>query len=123
MATRASMHQAGAAVLAGLLSAQADPPARVDCDCGGQARYHDHRPKQLLTALGPVELNRAYYVCPDCGKGQSPRDRDLDVEGTQYSPAVRRMMAVVGSESSFDQGHQQLELLAGLEVTAKAVER
>jgi hypothetical protein len=33
------------------------------------------------------------------------------------------MMAVVGSEASFEQGHEQLELLAGLEVTAKAVER
>jgi hypothetical protein len=33
------------------------------------------------------------------------------------------MMALVGSETSFDQGREQLELLAGLEVTAKAVER
>jgi hypothetical protein len=33
------------------------------------------------------------------------------------------MIAVVGSESSFEQGREQLELLAGIEVTAKAVER
>jgi hypothetical protein len=33
------------------------------------------------------------------------------------------MLAVVGSESSFDRGREQLELLAGIEVTAKAVER
>jgi hypothetical protein len=33
------------------------------------------------------------------------------------------MMAVVGSESSFDRGRQQLELLAGLKVTAKAAGR
>ncbi len=33
------------------------------------------------------------------------------------------MMAMVGSESSFAAGRQQLHLLAGLEVTAKAVER
>lgn len=42
---------------------------------------------------------------------------------TDYSPAVRRMMAVVGSETSFDHGREQLELLAGLTVTRKAVER
>jgi hypothetical protein len=47
----------------------------------------------------------------------------LDVEGTEYSPGVRRMMAVVGSETSFNQGREQLELLAGLPVTTKAVER
>lgn len=123
MATRAKMHQAGTAVLTGLLTAHVDPPARVACPCGAEARYHDHRSKQLLTALGPVEFERAYYVCPHCRRGQSPRDRELDVEGTQDSPAVRRMMAVVGSESSFDQSREQLELLAGIEVTAKAVER
>jgi hypothetical protein len=33
------------------------------------------------------------------------------------------MMAVVGSETSFEQGREQLALLAGLEVATKAVER
>jgi len=33
------------------------------------------------------------------------------------------MMASVGSETSFDNGRQQLLLLAGLEFTTKAVER
>jgi hypothetical protein len=33
------------------------------------------------------------------------------------------MMALVGSESSFEQSREQLALLAGIEVTAKAVER
>jgi hypothetical protein len=77
----------------------------------------------LLTMLGPVVLDRAYYLCAGCHQGQSPRDQELDVIGTECSPGVRRMMAVVGSESSFDGGRQQLQLLAGLEVTTKAVER
>ena len=33
------------------------------------------------------------------------------------------MLAVVGQEAPFDHGRQQMELLAGLEVTSKAVER
>ena len=33
------------------------------------------------------------------------------------------MMALVGQESSFDMGRRQLEILAGLKVTRKAVER
>ncbi len=48
------------------------------------------------------------------------RELVLDVVGTQYSPAVRRMMALVGSESSFEHGCEQLEVLAAVEVTAKA---
>jgi hypothetical protein len=73
--------------------------------------------------LGPVVYDRAYYLCPNCHQGQNPLDQELDVVGTECSPGVRRMMAVVGSETSFDNGRQQLLLLAGLEFTTKAVER
>ena len=65
---------------------------------------------------------RPYYLCAGCHQGQFPTDRDLD--GTEFSAGVRRMLALVGSESSsFDQGRQQMQWLAGLEVTTKAVER
>ncbi len=123
MATRAALHRAGAAVLEELLAAEGECPRQVLCSCGQQAHYQERRSKQLVTVLGRVETVRPYYVCPACHRGQSPRDQELDVEGTEYSPGVRRMMAVVGSETSFEQGREQLELLAGLEVTTKAVER
>ena len=123
MATRAGLHRAGAAILSALLSQPGGHSPRTECACGSQARYHDQRPKRLLTALGPVQLERAYYVCPDCQQGHSPRDRELDVEGTECSPGVRRMMALVGAETSFEKGREQLGLLAGIEVTTKAVER
>ena len=123
MATRAGLHRAGAAILTPLLAEPGDPAPRTACACGAQARYHDQRPKRLLTALGPVQLERAYCVCPHCQQGQSPRDRELDVEGTECSPGVRRMMALVGAETSFDKGREQLDLLAGIEVAAKAVAR
>ena len=123
MATRAALHQAGAAVLEELLAAPEECPRQVGCGCGQEANYHGRRPKQLLTVLGRVETERPYYVCAHCHQGQSPRDQELDVEGTEYSPGVRRMMAVVGSETSFEQGREQLALLAGLQVATKAVER
>jgi hypothetical protein len=122
-ATRAAMHRAGAGVLNHLLQESAPVPARVACECGQSARYREKRSRNLLTAVGPVRFERAYYCCDCCHRGQSPRDRELDVLETDYSPGVRRMMAVVGSDASFDQGREQMELLAGLEVTRKAVER
>ncbi len=123
MATRATLHRAGAALLKELLAPPEPFPPQVSCGCGQGARFHGMRPKQLVTVLGPVETERPYYVCGHCHQGQSPRDQELDVVGTAYSPGVRRMMAVVGSETSFAQGREQLHLLAGLEVTAKGVER
>jgi hypothetical protein len=119
------MHQAGAAALTELLQF-AEPAAEqreIPCPCGQQARYRELRPRRLLTALGAVELRRPYYLCPHCHSGQFPADGDLDVENSDSSPGVRRMLAAVGSAAPFDQGRQQLKLLAGLEVTTKAVER
>jgi hypothetical protein len=123
MLVRGSMHRAGAELLGRLLSQGSGESSQTPCTCGHAAYYHDTRPEQLLTALGPVRFQRSYYVCPHCHQGQSPRDRELDVEGVSCSPGVRRMLAVVGSESSFQRGREQLELSAGIEVTAKAVER
>ena len=120
---RDSMHHAGAMAMQRLLCMPAPHDRQVPCGCGQQARYHETRPKQILTMLGPVVYDRAYYLCLSCHQGHSPRDRELDVVGTECSPGVRRMMAAVGSEASFDSGRQQLHLLAGLEVTTKAVER
>jgi hypothetical protein len=42
---------------------------------------------------------------------------------TELSPGVRRMLATVGQQAAFEQGRQQMGLLAGVSVTAKAVER
>jgi hypothetical protein len=123
MATRAATHRLGAKMLEKLFSGLTDYEQSVPCDCGQQARFHEMRRKQVLTVLGSIIIQRPYYLCPQCHQGQSPRDAELDVKGTECSPGVRRMMAVVGSETSFEHGREQLELLAGLNVTAKAVER
>ena len=48
---------------------------------------------------------------------------ELDIENTEFSPGVRRMQALVGQEAPFDHGREQMKVLAGLEVTAKSVER
>jgi uncharacterized protein UPF0236 len=123
MATRAAAHQLGAKLLEELLSGPTEFEQVLLCSCGQHARFHEMRPKQLLTALGPITIQRPYYLCPYCHQGQSPRDSELDVKGTEYSPGVRRMIAVVGSDTSFEHGREELELLAGLKVSTKAVER
>jgi hypothetical protein len=93
------------------------------CACGQQAQYQELRSRPVLTVLGWTRVNRPWYLCPHCHEGQFPIDVELDIENTDFSPGVRRMQAMVGQEGSFDHGREQMELLAGLEVTAKSVER
>jgi hypothetical protein len=68
-------------------------------------------------------MERPWYLCPHCHQGQFPADAELDIENTDFSPGVRRMQALVGQEAPFDHGREQMKVLAGLEVTAKSVER
>jgi hypothetical protein len=119
------MHRAGAAALTELLQfpAPAADHHTVACACGYHAHYLELRAKPLLTAVGRVEVSRPYYLCAHCHKGQFPADVELDIENAEVSPGVRRMYAWVGQEAPFDHGREQMKVLAGLEVTTKAVER
>jgi hypothetical protein len=125
MAVRSAMHQAGAAALTELLQFEVPIASQriLPCPCGQQAHYRELRSKPVLTAVGQVTISRPYYLCSECGQGQFPADAELDVANTEFSPGVRRMLATLGQEVPFDPGRQQLKLLAGLEVTTKAVER
>jgi hypothetical protein len=125
LAVRAAVHRAGAAVLTELLQfpVPADGERERPCACGAKARYRELRSKPLLTAVGPAKVSRPYYLCPRCRTGQFPVDAELDIANTEFSPGVRRMLASVGQQAAFDCGRQQLQLLANLDVTAKAVER
>ena len=125
MAIRSAMHHAGAAVLTQLL--EFDPPGpdqrQLPCSCGQLGKYLGLRSKQVLTAVGEAPCLRPYYFCEHCQQGWFPVDVDLDIVNTEFSPGVRRMLAAVGHEMPFQRGQEQMKLLAGLTVTAKAVER
>ena len=125
VALRSGMHHAGAVALTELLQfAQPSADRRsLACGCGHQAHYVELRSKPVLSAVGEVRVSRPYYLCAHCHTGQFPADVELDIDNTELSPAVRRMQALVGQEAAFDHGREQIKLLAGLEVTTKAVER
>jgi hypothetical protein len=123
MFARDRLHRAGAAALSLLLAEGPPEQTTIACSCGQFAQYKEIRPKPVLTALGPLAYERPYYVCGHCHHAPNPTDAALGIEGQEFSPGVRRMMAVVGSDSPFDTGREQLDLLANLQVSTKSVER
>jgi hypothetical protein len=123
MLVRSAMHQAGATALTELLRFAVPDQRTIPCPCGQQARYRELRSKTVLTVVGKVEVSRPWYLCGHCHCGQFPADAELDIVETEFSPGVRRMQALVGQHAAFDQGREQMKLLAGLEVTTKSVER
>jgi hypothetical protein len=97
--------------------------ARLRCLCGNEARYVARRTKNVVSVLGPMRLERAYYHCCACGHGFYPRDQQLGIESTSLSPALTRMIGTVGAMVSFEEGSALLHELAGVAVDAKQVER
>src|SRR3989304_7476694 len=125
MAIRASSHQMGGSLLEKLLNWDGGGycGAHTQCGKGHRAQFIEYRDKQLLTVLSPVEVKRAYYHCEECNHGVIPKDRELDIVDTSFSPGVRRMMGQVGGKEPFEEGRRDLENLAGVLAKTKAVER
>jgi hypothetical protein len=125
MAIRSTVHQTGADAMTELLrlSPPDDDHRHIPCPCGRVARYEGMRSRSILSVVGWACIERPYYLCPACHTGHFPADVELDIAKTDFSPGVRRMLAAVGGVAPFAQGRDQIKLLAGLEVTAKTVER
>jgi hypothetical protein len=98
-----------------------DPTA--PCACGQTARYAGRRDKTFESVLGSLTLSRAYYHCESCETGFCPRDRALGLQGGSLSPGVLRMVGRVGAMVSFEEGHELLAELGGVNVPTKHVER
>ena len=96
---------------------------RTLCDNQIEAEFKEYRHKKLQTVLGPVSVRRAYYYDQKHRAGYCPKDHDLDIVGTSFSPGLRRMMARVGAYRSFGLGQEDMKELAGIFVTSKEIER
>ena len=97
--------------------------ATVPCACGQPARYAGRHRKRVQTVLGEMTLERAYYHCAACQGGCFPRDCALGIVASSLSPALTRMIALVGAMVSFAEGAELLGELAGVGINAKQVER
>ena len=95
----------------------------LPCSCGAPAQYHGRHQKTFESVLGPLHLERAYYHCAQCESGFCPRDRALRLESFSLTPGVLRMTGSAAALVSFEESNALLHELAGVEVSAKQVER
>lgn len=122
---RGSMHEVGGTILGKLLNSDGgDYRGRtLPCEQGHVFEFKGYQNKEILTVLGSVSIQRAYYYDETCGRGYCPKDRVLNVEGTSWSPGVKRIMGKVGAYRPFGLGQEDIKEMAGIEVETKAIER
>jgi hypothetical protein len=122
---RSSMHSVGGMFLERLINSDGgDYRGRtLRSEEGQMFEFKEYRDKDVLTVLGPVTVQRAYYYDRDSGEGYCPKDAALDIAETSFSPGVRRIMARVGAYRPFGLGHEDIKEMVGIEVDPKAIER
>lgn len=97
--------------------------SQIPCSCGGEMKYVGDREVTIHTILGEMRMRRAYYHDSRCGRSQCPLDEAYGIEETKWSPEMRRIISLLGSEGSFESGAELLWAVTGLEVSGKSVER
>lgn len=110
---RSRITELGASVVTGLCQVQAPayPPDTVTCPCGDQARYQRQRTAQVTTLLGPVRVERSYYLCATCHQGYAPLDHVLQMCAGSISAGLEEVLALLGTLVPYDQAVMVLEKL------------
>jgi hypothetical protein len=94
------------------------------CHCKESARFVNYRPKNIVSLLGEIRLERAYYHCPHCSDGQVPWDEILRLSPQRLTPGAQEVTALAGIQESFGKAAERtLIKLAGLRLSESTVER
>jgi hypothetical protein len=103
MAIREASHRIGCSLLEKLLNADGKGYRGISVACkkGHSARFVEHRPKELITVLSPINVSRVYYHCDVCGEGVIPKHVALDIMETGFSPGGTTDDGASGSQRGF----------------------
>jgi hypothetical protein len=93
------------------------------CTCGQRKRFVSHRPRQVHTAFGWVEIPRAYYHCDDCKSSEVPYDRAAGLGSEHVSPGLAKACCLLAVDDSFEQSARKVKELLGQEVSPNTIER
>lgn len=124
-AVQAKMRILGAGLLQRLVSRQPNgyQGSSLACQCGGAARFVEHRPRQIHTLFGWIEIPRAYYHCSTCKTGHVPYDQASGLGAEQISPGLARACCLLAVDESFEQASRKVRDVLGQEVSDNTIER
>lgn len=92
--------------------------------CSESARCVNVREKIVTSLLGPIQVERHYYHCKDCGKGFCPWDENLRIAAQRLTPGAREVVCLCGIQESFGKAADRtLRKLTGIRLSESTVER
>lgn len=93
------------------------------CECGSSMRFVQHRPRDIHTLFGWINIERAYYHCPNCRRSLFPYDVASGLGTEQLSPGLAKACCLLAVDDSFEQVSRKIEQVFGQKVSANTIER
>ena len=90
-------------------------PGKQRGACGHEQHLVGYRTKQMLTMMGKVEFQRAYYQCQRgkeeqeeeqqklCGQGRSPADQVWGIDQRRTTPGVQEYISYLCARLTFEE--------------------
>jgi len=93
-------------------------------NCQESARFKGYREKRLLSVLGPLTVERAYYHCSHCHQGHCPGDDAFGLDKGDLTAGAAELTSLAGTLDSFSQAADViLPKMSGLSIAESTVER
>jgi len=99
------------------------PESEVVCRCGGKARYQCRRDGELLTLLGTVHYERAYYLCEQCHQGTYPLDEKLGLRPGEMSAELESLVGMTGALMTFAKGSELFSRLTLVDISPQSMDK
>lgn len=85
--------------------------------CDEDVYWKDYEPRQYITSLGEMQIERAYYHHGACHCGWVPLDEQLGLGASELSPLVQEMVSYLGGFMPFPQAQDYLLRYQGLHIS------
>jgi len=93
------------------------------CPCGQEQKFVSHRRKTFQTLLGPLQLRRAYYHCPQCHRRWVPFDQAQGLGTRRVSVPLAQRVVELTQDFPFGKSAQKLQSLLGCRLSANTLRR
>lgn len=89
--------------------------------CGEEIYWTRYEPRNYISSLGEMELERAYYHHGDCHCGWVPLDERLRLGKSELSPYTQEMVSYLGAFMPFGAAQTFLSKYCGIDISHDTV--